>query len=277
MHCVLRNGKIVPRSDAVMDIDDRGYQFGDGVYEVIRLYRGEPFLMKPHMDRLRRSANEIGMRFSEEDTERLQQQLLEVAMKEGVSDGILYVQMTRGVYPRAQIFPPSQIPYEITGYAKAIKRPDKEMKEGIALHLLPDVRWLRCDIKSLNLLPNIMARQEATQRGCAEALQHRDGVVTEGAFSNVFIVMQGRVQTHPTGNRILGGITREHVIRLCHSAGYPVIEEAFSIETLFASEEVFITSTTSEVMPVTTISGKPIGVGSPGPIVRDLQSRYLSV
>lgn len=275
MDYILRNGEIIPRKGAVLDLDDRGYQFGDGIYEVIRIYGGTPFLMTPHLDRLSRSAREVGISLSAEDISNLEKQLLEVAEKEGVSDGIFYVQITRGVYPRSQVFPPSDVAPVITAYAKPMSRPEKALSEGVSLHLLPDIRWLRCDIKSLNLLPNVMARQTASELGCMEAIQHRDNVVTEGAFSNVFIVSNGIVQTHPQGNLILSGITRAHVIQLSQEAGYQVIEESYSVDQLLKAEEVFITSTLNEIMPAVRIDESVIGKGTPGPVTRDLQSRFF--
>ncbi len=273
MKWILRNQTILPRGETAVDIDDRGYQFGDGIYEVVRLYGGEPFLMRPHLDRLRRSAHELGMR-ADLDNGVLEENFRQLAEKEGVSTGILYMQVTRGVYQRVQEFPPADLPVQLTAYAKPMERPAEALRQGVAVWLVPDIRWLRCDIKSLNLIPNVMARQQAKEHNCLEALQHRGDMVTEGAFSNVFLVSGGKVRTHPEGNLILSGITRAHVLSLCEQAKISVDERAFSVNELLSADEVFITSTSNEVMPVVRVGDAVIGTGEPGPVTRNLQGLY---
>lgn len=270
---VLRNGTILPRAETAVDIDDRGYQFGDGVYEVIRYYAGKPFLLEPHLRRLRRSAGEIGIPFPVSD-DTLSAQFAELIAREGIRTGIVYIQLTRGVYPRIQGFLPDDVPPQLTAYVRALPRPEEPIREGVHAALVPDIRWLRCDIKSLNLLPNILARQKALDSHCYEAIQHRDGIVTEGSFSNVGIIAGGTLQTHPVGNLILNGITRTHLLGLCTGAGIPVLEKPFTVNQLLAADEVFITSTTNEVMPVVQINGTPLGSGKPGPVCRELQHLY---
>jgi D-alanine transaminase len=273
MRYILQNDQIIPRTEAVADIDDRGLQFGDGIYEAVRLYEGRPFLMDEHLTRLRRSARELGMSpaFAGKGFEA---RLEELAQKEGISTGILYFQVTRGVYPRSQEFPPADLPVQILAYARPLARPLEQIQGGTKVAMVPDIRWLRCDIKSLNLLPNVLARQAAKERGCGEAVQHRDGIVTEGAFSNVFKVSSGTVFTHPESNLILSGITRAHVMGLARAAGIPVREEAFTTSDLCGAEEVFITSTSNEVMPVIAVDGRAVGDGKPGEVTRRLQLLY---
>lgn len=273
MKYILRNDTVIPRQEALVDIDDRGYQFGDGIYEVVRLYEGKTFLMAEHLVRLRRSAAELGIGLGFSD-ECLAGRLSELAQKEPVHTGSIYVQVTRGVHARIQEFPPGELPSELTAYIRALPRPLEKIEIGVDAVVIPDIRWLRCDIKCLNLIPNILARQQAKGHGCYEAIQHRDGKVTEGAFSNVFIVCGGTVFTHPEGNLVLSGITRAHVLDLCEQAGIPVEEQSFTVEELFAADEVFITSTTNEVMPVVNVDDRPIGRGRPGETVRRIQALY---
>jgi D-alanine transaminase len=273
MKFILRNDSILPRDRAVTDIDDRGYQFGDGVYEVVRLYEGVPFLMEPHLVRLRRSCRELGMDLNFTD-ESLKERLAELVTKEEVQTGTVYIQITRGIFSRIQEFPPGDLPVQVTAYARGLARPEEKIAHGVRVGLVPDIRWLRCDIKSLNLLPNILARQNVKGSGCYEAVQHRDKVVTEGAFSNVYKISGGTVFTHPEGNLILSGITRAHVLSLCSGAGIPVREEPFSVEDLLAADEVFITSTTNEAMPVVAVGNHSIGDGNPGPLTRKIQALY---
>jgi len=273
MKFVLRNDVIVPRAEVAIDMDDRGYQFGDGVYEVYRLYGGSPFLMEPHLERLRRSCRELGIPFAIPD-DVLKQRLADLVQKEGVETGTVYIQITRAVHPRIQEFPPADVPVQMTAYAKNLPRPEDKLAGGVRAGLAEDIRWLRCDIKSLNLLPNILARQNVKGGGCYEAIQHRGDVVTEGAFSNVFIVSGGTVRTHPVGNLILSGITRAHVLSLCARAGIPVKEEPFTKSDLLAADEVFITSTTNEAMPVVAVDDRTIGTGQPGPVTRQIQALY---
>ncbi len=273
MNWILRNEGIVPRGRAHVDIDDRGHQFGDGIYEVIRVYGGIPFLMQPHLDRLRRSARAIGMALPWDDGA-LTVRCAELVAREALADGILYIQVTRGVCPRLQVFPPEDVLPQITAYARAMPRPRAETVDGLHARLVPDIRWLRCDIKSINLLPNMLARQTAKEHGCGEAIQHRDGTVTEGAFSNAYIVADGTVHTHPANNLILAGITRVHILRLCAGLGLPVVEEPFRVDDLRRAEEIFISSTASEVAPVIRLDGQPVGGGTPGTVTRRLQAAF---
>lgn len=272
---IWRNGAIVPRDSATVDPDDRGYQFGDGVYEVVRLYGGRPFLWEGHRLRLIRSAGELGMR-TDFAGAAFSAGMAELVEREGIENGTLYIQVTRGVCLRQQVFPPSTVGLEVTAYARPMERPLADLAKGIAAWRVADIRWLRCDIKSINLLPNVLARQTAAQNHCAEALQHRGDVLTEGAFSNAYLVCGGAVYTHPADNHILGGITRAFVLRLAAENGIPVREKACTLEELAQAKEVFITSTTSEIMPVVSVNGELVGNGSPGMITRRLQTAFTA-
>lgn len=270
---VLINDRIVDRSEVTIDIEDRGYQFGDGVYEVFRIYNGKLFTPVEHLERLFQSAKNIQLHVPLNKQELLQ--LMTQVIKENeIKDGIFYLQVTRGVAPRNHLFPAPEVSSVLTGYTKEVPRPVQLLKEGVKAITLEDIRWLRCDIKSLNLLPNVLAKQEAHQQGCFEAILHRNGIVTEGSSSNVFIISNGMIHTHPPTNMILNGITRQVIIELCQKEEVPVVEKPFTLEELLLADEVFISSTTIEVMPLIEINGQPIGTGHPGIITKQLQTRF---
>ncbi|HET7580376.1 MAG TPA: D-amino-acid transaminase [Bacillales bacterium] len=269
---ILFQNQFMDRKDAVVDIEDRGYQFGDGIYEVIRVYGGRFFGLEGHMERLVRSTGEISMELPMPADE-MEKKLTELVQANNLEDGIVYLQITRGAAPRSHEFPlePKGV---LTAYTKEMPRPLELMKNGIQTVLTEDVRWLRCDIKSLNLLANVMAKQEAKERGCTEAVFHRGDTVTEGSSSNLLIVKNGEVQTHPANNLILNGITRKKVFELAENLGLKVTEEAFTIDELFNADEAFITSTTSEVTPVVQVDDTTIGTGQPGQVTRKLQEAF---
>jgi D-alanine transaminase len=273
MNDVLIQNEIMARTDATIDIEDRGYQFGDGIYEVIRMYNGKPYTMKEHLARLVRSASEIRLSLPYSISE-LETRLLELARRNSVEEGIIYVQVTRGVAPRVHSFPSPEVPSLLVAYTKEMYRPLPLMQKGVKAILVEDICWLRCDIKSLNLLGNILAKQTAVDQNCYEAIQHRGDTVTEGSATNVFMIHQGILYTHPASNLILNGTTRTRVIQLCQQLQYIVKEEAFTVQQLLVADEVFITSTTNEIMPVIQINGTDIGTGIPGSITSKLQSTF---
>lgn len=274
MKKVIVNNQIVDRKDAKVDIEDRGYQFGDGVYEVIRVYGRKMFTADEHLDRFFTSAEKIRLNIPYEKSELMN--MLNVLIEENkVETGSIYMQITRGAARRNHVFPGGEIESVLTAYTNEVPRPETALEEGVHTVIADDIRWLRCDIKSLNLLPNLLAKQGALEKGCYEAILHRDGIVTEGSSSNAYIVTDGKIRTHPANNLILNGITRQVVIQLCKDNNIPLVEEAFHLEDLRSADEVFITSTTSEVMPVVKIDGKDVGDGFPGPITRKLLSLFL--
>jgi D-alanine transaminase len=271
---VILNGEILERSVVTIDLEDRGYQFGDGVYEVIRVYGGELFTGEEHVERLFASAGKIKLDipFSREKILSLTRDLVR---ENGIATGSVYMQATRGTAARTHIFPdPGTVKGVFSAYTTEVPRPEKALENGVAAITAEDIRWLRCDIKSLNLLPNVLAKQEAADQGCYEAILHRSGTVTEGSSSNVFIVTDGKVMTHPADNLILNGITRQVVSKLCAGHNIPLAEEAFRVEDLLKADEIFITSTTSEIMPVVKVDGMEIGNGKPGPVTRRLQQLF---
>jgi D-alanine transaminase len=269
---ILVNDRFVERTEATVDIEDRGYQFGDGVYEVIRVYGGAPFLLDEHMARLARSLREIRLE-PPYGIDELTDKIRRLITLNALGDGIVYLQITRGVSPRTHGFPKNAHSV-LTAYTQTLDRPLQALQEGIRAHLTEDIRWLRCDIKSLNLLGSVLAKQEALDKGCAEAILHRGKTVTEGSASNVFALIGGVWFTHPANHLILDGITRRSVLRIMQELDMPAKEEAVTVEQLLAAEELIVTSTTQEVMPVVAVDGRPIGDGSVGPWTRRLQEAF---
>lgn len=269
------DGKFTEKDNLKISIDDRGYYFGDGVYEVVKVYNDELFTAKEHFSRLFESARKIKITipYTEQELIDVARELLE---KNNISNGHIYLQVTRGSSNRQHNFPTPAVPAIVTAYAVAAKRPLADMEKGVSVKSVDDIRWLRCDIKSLNLLGSVLAKEEARVAGCSEAILHRDGLVTEGSSTNMFAVKDGVVHTHPVTNLILEGITRKVVLGLCQQLGIPVVEEAFTLKEAFDMEEVFYTSTTSEVMPVTEMDGRAIGNGQPGPIAKKLQHAFTA-
>lgn len=272
---VLINETLVLRPEAKVDIEDRGYQFGDGIYEVIRVYDGRPFLLTEHLERLKRSADEISLSLPLSLGE-LEQKLVHLVEQTACHSGIIYLQLTRGVAPRNHGFPSADTKAQLVAYTKPLERPLSQQEAGITCVLVNDIRWLRCDIKSINLLPNVLAKEEALKQGAYEAIQHRDGVITEGSASNVFMIKDNKIYTHPANHFILNGITRQFVLKLCSQLKLSVIEQTFDVNRLLAADEVFITSTTSEIIPVIQVDNQRIGLGKPGPITRQLQHAFES-
>ncbi|MGE8206273.1 D-amino-acid transaminase [Heyndrickxia sp. NPDC080065] len=270
---IIFNGKIVDRSEVSIDIEDRGYQFGDGVYEVIRVYNGKLFTKIEHVNRLYESAEKVAITIPYEKAE-LVQTLEELVAINNLVTGIIYLQLTRGNFPRQHGFPSSDVPPTYVAYTREMPIPQASLDKGVRGLLIEDIRWLRCDIKSLNLLGNILAKQKAAEAGCYEAIQHRGEEITEGSSSNVFIVKGNCLMTHPATNLILNGITRRVILKICKENDITYKEEVFTVNDLMNANEVFVSSTTSEVMPVVQVNDKIIASGTPGPITRKLQQFF---
>lgn len=267
------DGQFTSKDSLNISIDDRGYYFGDGVYEVVKVYDGELYTAEEHFGRLFQSASKIKMTIPYSE-----QQLIDIAKElvkvNEVKTGHIYMQVTRGASARVHQFPEIAVTPVVTAYALHNPRPLSNIEGGISVKSVEDVRWLRCDIKSLNLLANVLAKQEAYEAGCAEAIFVRDGMVMEGSSSNAFGVKDGVVITHPATNLILNGITRQVVLNLCKENGIPVEERAFTPDEMYAMDEFFITSTTSEITPVVLIDEKAVGAGTPGAVTRKLQEAF---
>ncbi|PLR98193.1 D-amino-acid transaminase [Bacillus sp. T33-2] len=273
MEYVIVNGNIMERTTAKVDIEDRGYQFGDGVYEVIRVYNGKMFTGREHLNRLADSADKIRIKIPYTVGE-LTRQLEELIQKNDLVTGTVYMQFTRGTSPRNHVFPGANVIPTYVAYTRKVGRPEELMRTGIRTILDEDIRWLRCDIKSLNLLGNLLSKQKAADAGCFEAILHRDGTVTEGSHSNISIVQNGRIVTHPADNFILNGISRQTLLDICRCESIPYEERPFTVEELMAADEVFSTGTTVEVMPIIEVEGVPVGNNTPGPLTRKLQDFF---
>ncbi|WP_257350472.1 D-amino-acid transaminase [Pseudalkalibacillus decolorationis] len=269
---ILLQDKLFQRSEVHIDIEDRGFQFGDGIYEVIRVYNGKSFGMAEHMERLERSAKEIQIHLPY-PIELLVERLNDLVRATNLKDGQIYIQITRGVFERMHHFPihPQST---LVAYTKETVRPIDKMENGISAITTEDIRWLRCDIKSLNLLGNVLCKQQAKEANCEEAILIRGNTVTEGSSTNVFIIKEGTLFTHPANNYILNGITRNEIIQIAKSEYLPIKEEAFDKEMLLDADEVIVTSTTMEITPVTMINDHQIGSGERGPITKKLQMKF---
>ncbi len=266
------NGKFVSLDEKVIPIDERGHQFGDGVYEVIRFYGGKPFMLAEHLERLMKSAKAIRLPVTQ-SADDFRQIISTAVEKSGLSDCYVYLQITRGIAKRNHLFP--DVPVSVTMTVREATPLAAEVREkGVSAITREDERWANCYIKSLNLLPNILAKQEAHDAGAFEAILIRDGVVTEGSSSNVFIVKNGTVITPPLSKHILAGITRMAVLNILKETGIPYEEKNFSEKELLGADEVFITSTTSEVLPVVSINGLPVGSGKPGELTKWIYKEF---
>lgn len=270
---VLLNESFVEEQDAKIAYNDRGYNFGDGIYEYVRIYDNKLFTAKEHFERLLRSASEIGLDLNH-TVESLTTLVREFAQVNQVTNGGVYIQVTRGAAPRDHAFPTPSVEPVLTGFVKSYDRPYKVLEEGVSVVTTEDIRWLRCDIKSLNLLGNVLAKEYATKYNAEEAIQHRGEIVTEGASSNVYAIKDGVVHTHPANNFILNGITRRVIQWVCEDENIEFNEEPFTIDFLKSADEVIISSTSVEVMPVVLIDGEPVADGKVGRITRQLQKGF---
>jgi D-alanine transaminase len=268
------NGRFLPLAEATISIEDRGFQFGDGVYEVIRTYRGQPFKLNAHLARLDRSAQAIDLQqpFSSDQWADYVKEGLRLA---AFPEAKIYVQITRGTAPRDHAYAPDLQPTVLMTIRELQPLNAGIQANGVAVITMKDIRWGRCDIKSINLLANVLARQQAKDRGVFEAILVRDGQVTEGAVSNVFIVRDRNLFTAPEGAWILSGVTREVVLDLARHEGLTVQERYCSEQELLEATQVFLTGTTVEILAVVLIDGKPIGRGQPGPVTLSLAKRFL--
>ncbi|HEY5378716.1 MAG TPA: D-amino-acid transaminase [Pseudolabrys sp.] len=271
------NGRYVPRAEAKVSIEDRGYQFADGVYEVCEVRAGYLVDERRHMARLDRSLTELRIA-RPMSPEALAIVLRETIRRNRVRDGIVYLQITRGVARRDFPFPsadtrPSVV---VTARSNDLARLEQSAADGIAVVTVPDIRWQRVDIKSVSLLPNVLAKQTAREQGAREAwLVDAQGRVTEGASSNAWIVSRdGKLITHPLGGDILPGITRSVVVDVLKAQGLVFEERAFSVEEAYLAREAFVTSASQIVLPVVSIDGKPVGNGAPGLIATALRRDY---
>jgi D-alanine transaminase len=267
------NGVQMPLADVKVSAMDRGFLFGDAVYEVLRVYQGKPWLADEHFHRLARSLESI--RIHGIDIDRLRQRMLKTIAAGSYREATVYIQITRGSAPRSHPFPAAATPLELIS-VQEFNDPYREARRtGACVITQPDIRWDRCDIKSTNLLANVLAMQAAKEASCQEALLYlSDGTLTEGTHTSFFGVLHGAVLTAPATNAILPGITRGLLLRLAQRAGIPVKEQVLKRSDLADVSELFLTGTTSEVLPIVRVDAKAVGTGQPGPITRRLQEAY---
>ncbi|MBV5312809.1 MAG: D-amino-acid transaminase [Prolixibacteraceae bacterium] len=268
------NGKLIPKTEASISPEDRGFNFADGIYEVIKYYGGKPFRYADHMDRLRRSLREIRIDFDDFDQlETVFQTLLEQNGLASQEAGI-YLQITRGSHTRIHRFPENIKPTVYATVFPFASKPD-QLKNGVKAITAADIRWLRCDIKSISLLPNVLFAQEAEEHGAAETIFIRNGIVTEGTHSSFMAVKDGVVYTHPDSNLILPGITKKVIIEICKTHNIRLVEEGIPASELAGLDEMMIVGTGSEVTPIVQLDDKPVGNGKLGPVTRFIQEKFF--
>ncbi len=269
---VFLNGRYCTPEEALVSVDDRGFLFGDGIYEAIRFFDGKMFRLKEHLARLNRSADKIMLTlpYGAPEIAAICRQLLE---NRGVQYGLIYLQVTRGAAPRTHQFPSKVTPTFLARIIEVDEEMVLERRRGVKVIFAPDERWMHCDIKSLNLLPNVLAREVAYRQGAYEAVFVHPLGITECGSSNVFAVIDGKLVTAPQGDRILSGIIRETVLELAEAAGL-VIELRYPQQDEFAAaQEIFITNSLDEIAPVIALDGKEVSGGKPGKMTLLLQEK----
>lgn len=276
MHALL-NGKLVHQEDISISHEDRGYHFGDGLYEVLRIYNGKMFMFNDHFQRLKTGAEKIHLPlpFSKEE---LEMQFKKLITENNILEGEVYFQISRGIVaPRQHLIPAkSETTPVYLAYTVPFERPYETQENGIAAALLEDMRWLHCDIKSLSLLGNVLSLDEAVRKGYDDAILHRNGTVTEASAANVWFVMDDILYTHPDGNLILPGITKKHILSLARENGLKVLEKAVQKDEIPTCSECFISNSLVEIVPVVSINGQAVGNGKRGNITKKLQELYIA-
>jgi D-alanine transaminase len=272
------NGTFLPKSEVSISPDDRGFLFGDGVYEVVRAHDGALFRLDDHRRRLAHSLEAIQLHTA--DTAPLWNAVPTLLPRNGLDDGPakVYLQITRGAAtPRQHAFPDPPVEPTVYARASAYELPVDEWAEGVRVVLQPDQRWARCDIKSLNYLPNVLANQAAREAGAYEALQVRDGFVTEGSHSSVAAVFDDTVTLPPLTNYTLPSITRKTTLELCEALDIPVEETPVAVEALPTADELFLMGTTTGVMPIVQVDDWLVGDGTPGPVTQELLRAFRAL
>jgi D-alanine transaminase len=270
---VYLNGSYLPKERAHLSPDDRGFLFGDGIYDVARAYTGRFYALDAHLARLARGL--AAVRITGLDAQTLAPVFDALLEKNGLAgrDAIVYLQVTRGAAVRAHPFPNPPVPPTV--YATAMPYAQKaDPAAGVPVITVPDQRWARCDIKAVTLLPNCLALQRAVEAGCTEAVLVRDGVALEGTYTSFFGVLDGEVRTAPANNYILPSITRAAILDLCRANGIACRESPIMLEDLSRATELFLAGTTFEVMPIVSVDGRVVGPGRPGPVVTRLRELF---
>jgi D-alanine transaminase len=268
------NGRFSPIGQAVVSVEDRGFQLGDGVYEALRTYGGRPHAMAAHLRRLFRSLKAIELKHAYTPDE-IEHIIHECIHRAGLAESLIYLQITRGAARRAKEFPQDTRPTLVVTVRELEERSAALRAEGARIMTARDLRWQRCDIKSICLLPNVLVFNRAKAAGFHEAVFIEDDeTIAECCSANIFVIKEGRGATPPKSTRILGGVTREEVIALAGKHGIPLQERLVTLAELRAADEVFLTGTTIEVLPVTQVDEQPVGAGKPGPVTQRLYERF---
>lgn len=267
------NGEIVDDAEAKVSINDRGFVFADGIYEVTRIFNGRPFELDRHLDRLQRSANAVRLTL-DPTIEQMEAIIDDLIAKNGTKDGQIYIQVTRGVAPRNPAIPKDITPTTLIAVRPAPLPAAEILKNGGAGVTVPDDRWARCDVKVVALTANVLARNKAVDVGAYEAIFVRDGYITDAASCNVFAVFGTTLMTAPCSNYILWGVTRAVTLELAREDGIDTQETSFRIEELREADEIFVTGTLSGIVPIVTLDGAVVGSGRVGPVTRRLMELY---
>ena len=267
------NGEFLPLEEAKVSIEDRGFQFGDGVYEVIRVYRGHAFRLRDHLMRLIQSAQGISLPLPL-TTEEWETNIREGLKRCGYPECKVYIQLTRGTAPRDHLFPGNVRPTIVMTFREAQGLPDDYYLHGVSVMTTPDLRWAKCFIKSLNLLPNVLAKQAANEMGAMEAILIKNGCVTEGTASNVVLVKEEKLITPALSDQLLAGVTRRAILDLVRKKGIVVEERSVRQEELKQADELFLIGTTIEVLPVVKVNGEMVGNGVPGKLTTQIMEDF---
>jgi D-alanine transaminase len=268
------NGSFVTKSEIAISPDDRGFLFADGVYEVVRWYEGFFYDMISHVTRLKRSLRELRINWSEVDLfPSIARNLIKLNNLEN-QPAMVYLQVTRGAARRTHNFPSPEVNPTIYAYAWGFVPDNKSIESGIKVMLKEDIRWGRCDIKSVALLPNTISFQEAYENGMKECIFVRNGIITEGSHSNIFFVIDRTLLTHPESNHVLSGVTRKNILRIAQEAGIKIREEAVQENRIRFIQEAFITNTSAEVTPVIDLGGNTLGEGLPGQVTKLIREKF---
>ncbi len=274
---VYLNGQFLPKEEAKISVDDRGFLFGDGVYEVTRCVRGDLFEEDRHWRRLQSGLRDLAIPAASIDRSQIRKIYERLLDDNGLADAdaTVYLQITRGAAPRAHAFPSPPVPPTVYAFANPFTIPTELRRNGVKAITYPDIRWSRCDIKTVNLLTNVLAKQRATEAGAWEAVLVRGSAITEGSLTSVFGVIDGELRTYPRSNYILPGVTREVVLELARELGIATREAPIFVEEIGRLEELFLTGTTTDVQPIVELDGKRVGDGVRGRVVESLQRALM--
>lgn len=276
MSTVYLNGKYIPKEEAFISVDDRGFLFGDGIYEVTAVYRGEIFGWDRHLARMQRGLGALRIDYDPTELEEVHRQLIELNGLTEAQVSYVYAEITRGVAKRSHKFPTEPTEPTVYLFSGEYKRPSREAWEkGYTSVTVPDVRWMRRDIKTVQLLANVLGAQAGADAGADEIVFVQDGMAIEGSHNNLFMVFGDTIATHPLSNQILPGITREVVLKLAGKLGIEVQERPVTVAEMYTADEMFHSGTLSEVKPCVEVDGKPIGNGTVGPVTRALFDAFL--